>query len=372
MLKMNQYIVDYVSKDYSHLPEGKIDLDCSLGVNPEDLPQTVFDALKNIPQDVIKHYPHNDDAQQKIAEWYRKQGIARLTKENILLGCGSLDLLYNINLLCLTREQKVLGHAPQFTAYIDHVNSIGSVFCYYTFDAAQNYKFDAGAYRSAMSADYSLFVVENPNNPTGQVIDLADIKAVAEKARELGRILLVDEAYGDYMETGNSAINLVPDYPNLAVTRTFSKAFGMAGMRMGYAAISTASEMLSPLKKVQNMFACNGIARALAMAALAGGASPIDSARLIADKKTILDIFDGSAFFRIAHTSERTPIMTLYYTRDANFDLQAFLLKHENLLTVSCASYDGLGKNAVRIMLPKHADVPLLAAKLKDAQAKLS
>ena len=64
-------------------------------------------------------------------------------------------------------REKVLGHAPQFTAYIDHVNCSGSVYeCYYL-DRARNYQFDAAAYIAQMSAAYDMFIVENPNNPTG-------------------------------------------------------------------------------------------------------------------------------------------------------------------------------------------------------------
>ena len=162
----------------------------------------------------------------------------------------------------------MLGHAPQFTAYIDHVNCIGSVCeCYYL-DRTHNYQFDAAAYIAQMSAAYDMFIVENPNNPTGQIIPLEDLRKIAQRALELDRVLIIDEAYAEYMPFSNTAIHLVREFPQVIVTRSFSKGWGMAGVRLGYAAASTESDLLPQLKKLVLPFNSNGIARVLAQTAL--------------------------------------------------------------------------------------------------------
>jgi histidinol-phosphate aminotransferase len=356
---MNDYIREYTMRDYSNFPQGEIKLDCSLGVNSESLPDLVFTRLGRLSasnQNDIKHYPHTDAVQQTIAGYYKKKGIGWITKDNILLGCGSLDLLFNMNLLCLAPGKKVLGHGPQFTAYIDHVNCIGSMYCHYDFKKENNYLFAAGDYAAEMNSEYDLFIVENPNNPTGQTISLGNMKIIAEKAKHLNTILIVDEAYGDYMEFKDSAINLLYDYPNVVVIRTFSKAFGAAGMRMGYALFSPnlsskpEDNILTQLKKLENTFCCNGIARVIAQALLDTTEDIMKVDKIMEHKQEIIKTL---SVFKLAATSVRTPIMTIYYeTEDQNFDLQMSLLDNEKLLTVSCGSYFGLDKKAVRIMLP--------------------
>jgi histidinol-phosphate aminotransferase len=361
MLKINDYITSYISKDYGlHSPSFPIELDCSLGVNQENLPCSVFERFKQFSaenQAAIKQYPHDERIIEKIAAWYCCGGITWLTKEHLLLGNGSFDLLCNITLLSLAKNKKVLGHAPQFTAYIDHVNCLGADYCFYSLPPEKNYRFDAGEYLKKMNSGYDLFIIENPNNPTGQIIPLEQIKNIAQKARELNTVLVLDEAYGDYMEIENSAINLVRDFSNVIVTRSFSKGLGMAGIRLGYAV--TQNDILAQLKKLVTPFNCNGIARVLACAMfdsfLNNKAIAINTNEIQTNKQKVLNALKK---LYAAHTSLLTPIMTLYHkTDDIKFDLQHFLAQKVHLGTVGCAAYEGLDKRAVRLMLPKTADV---------------
>jgi histidinol-phosphate aminotransferase len=359
MLKINDYITAYTRKDYGvHLPEHPIDLDCSLGVNQEDLPDLVFTRLREFNrdnQDPIKQYPHDGMLLDKLADWYRGRGIDWLKTENLIPGCGSFDILCSMNLLCLTRGKKVLGHAPQFSAYVDHVNCIGAVYCSYALPREKNYKFEAEGYLGEMNSSYDLFIVENPNNPTGQEIKPGDMQKIAAKAESLHTILIVDEAYGDYMELCNSAINLIPDHPNVVVTRTFSKGFGMAGIRLGYAFVSSENGIAAQLKKLEIPFNSNGIARVLAEAVIDSHEDILKIQEIRTSKQKILKILTK---LEAAESSDRTPIMTLYYnTTDGGFDLQQFLAEKVQLAAVGCAAYGGLDKRAVRLMLPRAKDV---------------
>ncbi|MDR2629896.1 MAG: aminotransferase class I/II-fold pyridoxal phosphate-dependent enzyme, partial [Spirochaetaceae bacterium] len=248
--QLNEYVRMYTLKDYAvgEIPE-PIDLDCSFGINPEDLPPSVMAKLKTIDQDTIKHYPHDETVLDTIAAYYQSKSpdLAWLNRNFMFLGNGSIDILQNLNLIFLSGGKKVLGHGPQFTAYIDHVACLGAAYEYCAMEKANNYKFEADKYLAKMNEAYNLFIVENPNNPTGQIIDLADIEKIAAKAASMNKILIVDEAYGDYMPLANSAINRIPKYPNIAVTRTFSKGFGMAGLRLGY--VITAHDEISDTLK---------------------------------------------------------------------------------------------------------------------------
>jgi histidinol-phosphate aminotransferase len=375
MLKINDYIAAYTRKDYgASLPDYPVDLDCSLGVNQNDLPDTVFAKLRELNinnQDPIKQYPHDGILLDKLADWYKRRGMDWLKTEHLILGCGSFGLLCSVNLLCLTRHKKVLGHAPQFSAYVDHVNCIGASYCSYTLPRAGNYKFNTEAYLDEMRSDHDLFIVENPNNPTGQEIKLGDIQKIAARAGSLNTILAVDEAYGDYMEPRNSAINLIPHHPNVVVVRSFSKGFGMAGIRLGYAFVSAENGIAAQLQKLALPFNCSGVARVLAEAVIDGGGDMLNIREIQANKQKVLSILTK---LKAAETSGRTPIMTLYYpSGDPGFDLHAFLAEQVRLETVGGAAYGGLDKRAVRLMLPRTRDVDeKLLPKLIDAQNRLA
>lgn len=387
-LEINPYVRDYVSKDYAgSLPEGDIKLDCSLGVNADLLGNCIFQRLHAFEQRTeahggnfaeIKYYPHGGTLKEALANWYRGNGVGEgwLTADHIILGNGSYDILCNLNLLCLTRGKKVLGHAPQFTAYVDHVNCTGSVYecCY--LDRSDGYRFHVEDYLDKMSAEYGLFIVENPINPTGLPVSLEDIGRIAQRAENWGKLLVVDEAYAEYLPFSASAINLIPSHPNLIVTRSFSKGWGMAGVRLGYGVSSTQSGLLPQLEKLVLPFNSNGIARVLAQTALETKferpEDPFGIQPVIVSKRELLAAIERynkryGRNLRAAATCESTPILMLYVeTEDPTFHLQRHLIG-EGLLTVSCESYVGLDCRAVRLMLPEREQMPLLLELLEKA-----
>ena len=80
----------------------------------------------------------------------------------------------------------------------------------------------------------NVIYLDNPNNPTGKIIPLEEIEEVVKKAAELDIAVIVDEVYGDFMSKENSSISLINQYDNLLIVRSFSKGFGLAGLRIGY------------------------------------------------------------------------------------------------------------------------------------------
>jgi len=94
----------------------------------------------------------------------------------------------------------------------------------------------------------------NPNNPTGTQIPKAALKAILLAAPDT--IVLVDEAYQDF--SGQTILPWIRKYPNLIVTRTFSKAFGLAALRMG--CLFAGTQLIDPLQRGQNPFAVNSLA----------------------------------------------------------------------------------------------------------------
>lgn len=398
---VNEHIRKYTMKDYAGtVVEGTVQVDCSLGVNSDLLGDCIFQRLHQFEQKIvlqegnyvtvlnegnyaeIKYYPHDETLKEELARWYHRNGIGEnwLTAENFLLGNGSYDILCNMNLLCLGPGRKVLGHAPQFTAYIDHVSCTGSGYEAYSLPRAQNYAFCVDGYLAAMDDSFDLFIIENPNNPTGQMLPLSAVRRIAAKALEMEKILIVDEAYGEYIPFGVSAINLVEEYPNVLVTRSFSKGWGMAGVRLGYGVASTRTDLLTQLQKLVLPFNSNAVARTLAETALKtklqNPEDPFGIWPVIRNKQRLLDKIEECAVrygrdISVAHTHFSTPILMLYYAgKKEDFHLARHLMDH-GILTVSCETYEGIGSEAVRIMLPETEKMPLLLKLMEQAVAAL-
>lgn len=113
-----------------------------------------------------------------------------------------------------------------------------------------------------LTQEASLIVLCNPNSPTGTLLAVEQIAAIAKAKPQT--LIMVDEAYFEF--SGVTAVGLIGQYPNIVVTRTFSKAFGLAGLRLGYAIASI--EHISEMRKVCGPYSVSNIAQAAGLRVL--------------------------------------------------------------------------------------------------------
>lgn len=205
--------------------------------------------------------------------------------------------------------------------------------------------------------------MDNPNNPTGQVITLEQTEKIVSLARELDSFVVMDEAYGDYMEMSQSAAHLIDKYDNLAVMRTFSKGMGAAGIRLGY--ILAQPGVIGAAAKVNVPFSKNEVADYVARSLLSSGWTESCVKKIVEDKPKVLKALSK---IKAAHTSNSVPI-TMLYVEDTEVDL-CQLLEQAGIRAITGVGYDGIGKNTVRLNL--HSDVQRLIACLLKAEEMLS
>ncbi len=131
-----------------------------------------------------------------------------------------------------------------------------------------DFRIDAAAARTAIAEHRpSLVFLCSPNNPTGTAVDLDTIREVYDATKECGAVVVVDEAYAEFRRAGvPSAVTLLPDCPRLVVTRTMSKAFALAGARVGYLAASAA--VVDALHLVRLPYHLSALTQAVARTAL--------------------------------------------------------------------------------------------------------
>lgn len=178
----------------------------------------------------------------KMANRYPDQGLVVRGKiaqingldgpQNVMLGNGSSEVYDNIFRIFLAPGDEVIQHTPCFGIYKLRGTILGgkmvSVPMIYK---DKELRYDAEGILGAITDKTKIIVVANPNNPTGNFMDAKDFVRIAET----GIPFVVDEAYVEYAGLGMSQVNLTKKYRNVLVTRTLSKAYGLAGMRFGYA-----------------------------------------------------------------------------------------------------------------------------------------
>jgi histidinol-phosphate aminotransferase len=182
------------------------------------------------------------DKYSRMAHRYPDQGLVVRSKiaeinglegpQNVLIGNGSSEVFDNIFRCLLEPGDEVIQHTPCFGIYKLRCNILGGKLV----SVPMVYKdkqllYDADAILGAVTDRTKIIVVANPNNPTGNFMDAGDFVRIAET----GIPFIVDEAYIEYAGLGMSQVGLIKKYKNVLVTRTLSKAYGLAGMRFGYA-----------------------------------------------------------------------------------------------------------------------------------------
>lgn len=289
-------------------------------------------------------YPHGEELQLAICRWW--QEYAHITPEMLLLGNGSQQLLYLVNKLLIDPGCRVLGYAPQYSSYCSDVLLCGGQ--YRAAATEENGKFSGATLLEELTDEDTLIYLDNPNNPTGQCLPLDEVAHIARVAAAKGVCVFVDEAFGDYISQEESAICLLGQYDNIIVSRTFSKAFGMAGLRLGY--LSATPAVIREMKKLTTPYDGSSPARSMACSALAETDFLSHLRRVVRQVKQPM-LEERFSSLRIAYTDPRTPVFLLQHLRP-DFDLEAALAQ-EGLGSVSGRSFYGIGQNSVRLRVPQ-------------------
>ncbi len=208
----------------------------------------VAEALRKAAGE-INLYPYKDlELRKKIAEY------CNTAPENIITGNGSDE---SIDLVFKTFKGPVLSFNPTYAEYGIFSEALGEK--YLQIDLEKDFSFPLERYLKE-SRKANILLVCSPNNPTGGVLTEKELRRILEE----GKTTVVDEAYVEFH--GTSFTPLVKEYENLIILRTFSKAFALAGLRVGY--IIADPKIIKLLDRVKPPFSVNAFAIEAALAAL--------------------------------------------------------------------------------------------------------
>ncbi len=216
-------------------------------------------AIKNtLPE--LSRYPDGNGFALKTALAKR----LNVSTEQITLGNGSNEILELLARTFLTPELDVVFSQHAFAVYPLVTQAVGAKACV---APALNYGHDLSVMLALVNKKTRLVFIANPNNPTGTLLSSIELKEFITALPQTV-ICVLDEAYFEFVDDADKsdAIAWLNEYPNLIITRTFSKAYGLAGLRVGYSLSSV--EIADLLNRVRQPFNNNALALTAAEAAL--------------------------------------------------------------------------------------------------------
>lgn len=212
--------------------------------------------------ETINRYP--DNGYTKLREALARHVGGGFTPEHIAVGCGSVSLCQQLIQITSTVGDEVIFGWRSFEVYPLQVRVAGARPVQIPL---RDHAFDLDAMLAAISDRTRLIFVCNPNNPTSTVVDPGALVAFV-KAVPADVLVVIDEAYVEYIRDGMvpDSLGLVREHSNVVVLRTFSKAYGLAGLRVGYAVGDPA--VITALGKVYVPFTATSVSQAAAIASL--------------------------------------------------------------------------------------------------------
>lgn len=199
--------------------------------------------------------------------YYLREALAarhEVPREKIVVGNGSTDVIHLAASVLLGPGESAVTSQGSFPLYYIAIEKMGANLIAVP---QKNYGFDLDGIARAVQEDTKIIYIANPNNPTGSIFDADAFENFLAKIPD--EILVVlDEAYYEYVEMKNysRSLDLVRANKNILVLRTFSKVYGLAGLRVGYGIGPV--ELIEAMDKIRLPFPVSGVAQAAALAAL--------------------------------------------------------------------------------------------------------
>ncbi len=231
---------------------GKLRLD--FNENTVGCAPAVLEALRRVTAEQIAMYPDYASTVKWLARWLR------VRPGELSISNGADGGLRQIVDTFVDRESAVLLSVPTFPMYRFYLEIAGAQIRTIQYDENMAFPMDA-ALRELRSAPRAMFLA-NPNNPTGTLLQPAEIRKLVQSSPRT--LFVIDEAYYEF--SGVTVLPWIRRYPNLIVVRTFSKAAGLAGLRLG--CVLACHEVTRLLARTFEAFAVNGAALAAAKAVI--------------------------------------------------------------------------------------------------------
>jgi threonine-phosphate decarboxylase len=330
-------------------------LDFSSSVNPLGTSRKALEAAQAAFGQVAA-YPDSTSLELRkvIAQHY---GV---TKNNIIVGNGSTELMYLFAESFLTKGDTAVMPAPTFGEYEGAVRKTGADIRF--IKLGSDMKLDVNAFIEGMKGTKMAFIC-NPNNPTSLLTPTNQLKRILDAALEQDILVFLDEDFLEFVEGEQklSMIGSIEKYPNLFILRSFTKLFGLTGLRVGYGIANP--EIINVLLCAKIPWNVNCLAQAAAVVALNDDEHLQQTYKLIAEEKAYLQ----EGLSKVKGFKMYAPVANFFFIDIRGTGLTALELTKrmlaEGIMIRDCASFKGLDQYYIRVAVKLHNEnVRLLKA----------
>ncbi|MEG2338347.1 MAG: threonine-phosphate decarboxylase CobD [Clostridium sp.] len=342
--------IDEVSRLYG-IEKDQI-IDFSSNINPLGLHENVRNAMIQGICEVDKYpditYKSLIDA---ISEY---EGV---NHKNIVLGNGAGEVIFNIVRAIMPRNGLVF--APSFSEYSDALEGVNCKVHHFYY--GKDFSFDLSVLDMVEGMD--IVFLCNPNNPTGGLTLRGNVISLAEKCRDLGATLVVDESFLDFVEDSEeySMISSIAEFNNVVVVKSLTKFYAFPGIRIGYG-ITSNSSYIEGYKRVCPPWNVNIVAMNGAIAALKESEYADETIRYIRDEGIRL----YSELGNIDGIKPYPPSVNyVLFKCLVNREIREELIK-KGILIRDCSNYEGLESGYYRVAVKRESENNLLVAALKE------
>ena len=260
-------------------------------------------------------------------------------KKNIVIGAGVDGVLDTLVKIFIANDAEALIPVPTFSLYESLVKIAGGTLRYIKRKRIEKFSIPVKELISTYSGRTRMVFISSPNNPTGNCISEDEVREIIESVP--AAMVVIDEAYVEFADS--SLVKLVTEYANVLILRTFSKAFGLAGLRVGYAVIP--EWLASSYKKVSMPFSVNSIALTAAIAALRDKEHLRRSVELVKHERPFLE--ENLQRFFTVYPSKANFVLVDVSPRKSSEVYDALMKK--GITVRDCSSFRGAGDSFIRI-----------------------
>lgn len=253
-------------------PQLDVPVRLNVNENPFPLPTQVADAMAAAVRAIapgLHRYPPRDaqSLRQGLADYLRRESQVELDWQQIWPANGSNEVMHHLCLAFGGPGRSAISFDPTYSMYPEYARDTFTRYLSFPRDDAFGVPVGQAIDRIE-DVRPSMVLLASPNNPTGTALPLDDLMAIADACLRTGAMVIVDEAYAEFRRDHvPSALVLLQGYPNLVVTRTMSKAFALAGARVGYAIASDLS-VIEACRVVRLPYHLSAVTQAVASVAL--------------------------------------------------------------------------------------------------------
>ena len=304
----------------------QLDVPARMNVNehPFSLPPELAEAMGQAVAEMasgLNRYPDRDAValRAELAKYLLAESGVRVEGARVWAANGSNEVMHHLFLAFGGPGRLAISFDPTYSMYPEYARDTFTT--YQTLARTEQFGIDVQAACSAIAERKpTLVLLTSPNNPTGTGLPMDDVHALAQASLDVDALVIVDEAYAEFRRAGTpSALELLDQYPNLVVTRTMSKAFALAGARLGYA-VAAQQDVIDALQVVRLPYHLSAVTQAVAVCALEHADVLQAQVALLRHERDMLSQWLADQGYRVCPSDANFILFGSFEDRQAVFD----------------------------------------------------